>query len=135
MKTIEFKLQRVIPAPPDEVYDAWLNPEVPGNPWHLADKFLLNPAVDGFFYWTMKGTAHYGRFTTLERPGRVEHTWVSPNTLGYESTVSVRFEKQGQGTLMVLVHSGLPEDEKARSHEKGWNYFLGTFLEQFRHQS
>jgi len=29
------------------------------------------------------------------------------------------------------VHSGLPDHELARGHEKGWNYFLGIYLEQF----
>jgi hypothetical protein len=32
---------------------------------------------------------------------------------------------------MTLVHSGLPDHELARAHEKGWNYFLETFREQF----
>ena len=32
---------------------------------------------------------------------------------------------------MTLVHSDLPDDDKAKSHEKGWNYFLGVFTEQF----
>jgi uncharacterized protein YndB with AHSA1/START domain len=130
-KTLEFKFERTIPAPLDEVYDAWLNPKIPGTPWHEADKLILNPKVDGFFYWLIRGTPHYGRFTEIERPGRIQHTWVSPNTLGEESIVTVTFTKQGEDTLMTLVHSGLPDDDKARSHEKGWNYFLGRFSEQF----
>jgi uncharacterized protein YndB with AHSA1/START domain len=130
-KTLEFKFERTIPAPLDEVYDAWLNPKIPGTPWHEADKLILNPKVDGFFYWLIRGTPHYGRFTEIERPGRIQHTWVSPNTLGEESMVTVTFTKQGEDTLMTLVHSGLPDDDKARSHEKGWNYFLGRFSEQF----
>jgi hypothetical protein len=32
---------------------------------------------------------------------------------------------------MTLVHSELPDHELARGHEKGWNYFLGIFREQF----
>ena len=130
-KTLEFKFERTIPAPLDEVYDAWLNPKIPGTPWHEADKLILNPKVDGFFYWLIRGTPHYGRFTEIERPGRIQHTWVSPSTLGEESMVTVTFTKQGEDTLMTLVHSGLPDDDKARSHEKGWNYFLGRFSEQF----
>ena len=132
-KTLEFKFERTIPAPPDEVFDAWLNPKIPGNPWNAADKLILNPKVDGCFYWTFKstGTPHFGRFTEVARPGRIQHTWMSPNTLGQESTVTLTFEKKGDGTLMTLIHSGLPDDEKARSHEKGWGYFLGMFPEQF----
>jgi uncharacterized protein YndB with AHSA1/START domain len=126
-KTIEFKFERTIAALPGEVFDGWLNPKIPGTPWNMADALLLNPKVDGFFYWNVHGISHYGRFTAVDRPDRIQHTWVSPNTLGEESTVTLTFRKKGEDTLMTLVHSGLPNDEKAKSHEKGWNYFLDIF--------
>jgi hypothetical protein len=56
---------------------------------------------------------------------------MSPNTLGQESIVTLTFKKQGEVTLMTLVHSELPDHELARGHEKGWNYFLQIFHEQF----
>jgi uncharacterized protein YndB with AHSA1/START domain len=130
-KTIEFKFERKIPASPVEVFEGWLNPKIPGNPWNIAEKYLLDPKVDGFFYWTFKETPHYGRFTEIERPRRIQHTWMSPNTLGQESKVTLTFEKQGADTLMTLVHSDLPDHELARGHEKGWSYFLGVYVEQF----
>jgi len=130
-KTIEFTIERTIPASPDEVYNGWLNPKIPGNPWNAAEKFILEPKIDGLFYWTLKGTSHYGRFTEIERSSRIQHTWMSPNTLGQESTVTLTFKKQGENTLMTLVHSNLPDHELAKGHSKGWNYFLGIFLEQF----
>src|SRR6266571_4001554 len=110
-KTLECKFERTIPAPLGEGFDGWLDPKIPGNPWNAADKLMLNPEV--------------------ERPGRIQHTWVSPNTLGEESMVTVTFKKQGEETLMTLVHSDLPDHELARGHEKGWNYFLEIFREQF----
>jgi len=134
-KTLEIRVERTIPAPPREVHDAWLNPKIPGNPWNAAERFVLHPKVDGLFYWTLKGTAHYGRFTEIERPGRIQHTWVSPNTLGEESIVTVTFAKHGENTLMTLVHSDLPDTDEARGHERGWNYFLGIFCEQFANGS
>jgi uncharacterized protein YndB with AHSA1/START domain len=130
-KTLEFKVERTIPALPSEVFDAWLDPRIPGTPWNAAERFIVDSKVDGLFYWTLKGMSHYGRFTEIERPGRIQHTWVSPNTLGQESIVTVTFKKQGEHTLMTLVHSDLPDDEKAWGHENGWNYFLGVFREQF----
>jgi uncharacterized protein YndB with AHSA1/START domain len=99
------------------------------RPWNMAEKFLLNPTVDGFFYWAVKGTPHYGRFTAVERPDRIQHTWMSPNTSGLESTVTVTFKGKGKDTLMTLVHSGLPDTDGGRSHEKGWNFFLDKFLQ------
>jgi uncharacterized protein YndB with AHSA1/START domain len=126
-----FKVERTIPAALAEVFDAWLNLKIPGNPWNAADKVMLNPKVDGLFYWRMMGTSHYGRFTKVERPGRIEHTWVSPNTLREESTVTVTFQKKGEDTLMTLVHSDLPDTDEGRSHKEGWNYFLNIFPEQF----
>jgi uncharacterized protein YndB with AHSA1/START domain len=130
-KTIEVTIERTIPTSPGEAFDAWLNPKIPGNPWNMAEKLLLNPTVDGFFYWAVKGTPHYGRFTAVERPGRIQHTWMSPNTSGLESTVTVTFKGKGKDTLMTLVHSGLPDTDGGRSHEKGWNYFLDMFPGQF----
>jgi uncharacterized protein YndB with AHSA1/START domain len=130
-KTIEIKDERTIPAPPGEVFDAWLNPKIPGNPWNAAEKFILDRRVDGLFYWTLKRTSHYGRFTEVERPGRIQHTWVSPNTLGQESIVTLTFKKQGHDTLMTLVHGNLPDTDEARGHAKGWSYFLEIFREQF----
>ncbi len=44
-KTIEVKLERTIPAPPNEVFDAWLNPKIPGNPWNAA------PFMPFFILW------------------------------------------------------------------------------------
>jgi uncharacterized protein YndB with AHSA1/START domain len=130
-KTLEFKFARTIPAPPSEVFDGWLNPKIPGNPWNMAEKLLLNAQVDGFFYWLIKGNSHYGRFTEMERPIRIQHTWMSRSTLGEETTVTLTFKRQGEDTLMTLVHSGIPDTEAGRAHEKGWNYFLDLFPLQF----
>lgn len=130
-KNIEFKVERTIQASPDVVYSAWLNPKLPGNPWNMADKLIFNPEVDGFFYWLIDEVSHYGRFTEIKPGARIRHTWVSPNTLGQESNVTVSFRKKGTGTAMTLVHSDLPDTKEARSHEKGWNYFLDQFPKQF----
>lgn len=130
-KTIEVLVERTIPASQGEVFDAWLNPGIPGNPWNMADKVILNPEVDGLFYWAVHGIPHYGRFTEVKRPARIRHTWMSPNTSGLESAVTVTFKKRGKDTLMTLVHSGLPDTDGGRSHRKGWNYFLDIFPRQF----
>jgi len=130
-KKIEVKVERTIPASREEVFDAWFNAKIPGNPWNLADKYILDPKADGLFYWSMKDNAHYGRFVVVDRPNRIQNTWVSRSTHGEETMVTIEFKSQGEDTVMTLVHSDLPDTEGGRGHEKGWNYFLNIFPEQF----
>ena len=132
-KTIEVKVERTIPASLEMVFDGWLNPKTPGTPWNESGKLIFDPKVDGLFYWSFKptGTPHFGRFTELERPNRIQHTWMSPNTSGIESNVTVTFKKKGSSTLMTITHSGLPDTEGGRSHERGWSFFLSKFPDQF----
>jgi len=131
-KTVEVKVERTIPAPPGEVFDAWLNSKTPGSPWHENEKLIVNPTVDGLWFWrSVGGTPHYGRFIEIARPGRLQHSWMSPYTLGEESTVTVSFQKNGDDTLMTLVHSGLPNDDMAKAHDKGWTSISDKFCAAF----
>ena len=134
--TVEIKVERTIPAPPDEVFDAWLDPTVAGTLWHEHDKLIFNPKVDGLWYLRSlahrcEGTPHYGRFTEIERPGRIQHSWMSRHTLGEETMVTITFRRKGEGTLMTVVHSGLPAGDMAAAHEKGWNSIGDTFGNAF----
>ena len=87
--------------------------------------------MDGLFYWLFKQTPHYGRFTIVDRPSKVQYTWMSIRTRGLESLVTVTFQKEGEDTLLTLRHENLPDDEHGRSHEKGWGYFLTQFAVRF----
>jgi uncharacterized protein YndB with AHSA1/START domain len=130
--TLEIKVERTIAAPPREVFDAWLDPKIPGSPWHQNEKLIVDLKVDGLWYWvSLGGTAHYGRFIEINRPGRIQHSWMSRNTLGEDSTVTVTFQTKGEGTLMTLVHSGLPNEDMAKAHEKGWNSIFDKFSNIF----
>lgn len=128
-ETIEVKVERTIPASPEAVYDAWLDPQVPGTPWHESGKLILNAEVDGLFYWAFKptGTPHFGRFTELDRPRRLQYSWMSPNTLGRETTVTVSLVAKGDATVFSLVHANLPDTSGGKSHANGWTYFLEQF--------
>jgi uncharacterized protein YndB with AHSA1/START domain len=131
-KTVEITVERTIPAAPGEVFDAWLDPAIPGAFGHENEKLIVDLKVDGLWYWRSRGgTPHYGRFIEIARGSRLQHSWMSPNTLGKESIVTVTFEKTEDGTLMTILHSGLPNDDMARAHEKGWNSILDEFAKNF----
>jgi uncharacterized protein YndB with AHSA1/START domain len=139
-KTVDVTIERTILAPPAEVFDGWLDPEVPGTVWHGHEKLIFNPEIDGLWYLLSlvhrrEGTPHYGRFIDINRPSRIQHSWMSRNTLGEETTVTVTFRKKGEDTLITILHSGLPDADMATAHEKGWNSILSKFSNIFVSES
>jgi uncharacterized protein YndB with AHSA1/START domain len=135
-KTVDVTIERTILAPPAEVFDGWLDPEVPGTVWHGHEKLIFNPEIDGLWYLLSlvhrrEGTPHYGRFIDINRPSRIQHSWMSRNTLGEETTVTVTFRKKGEDTLLSVLHSGLPNADMATVHENGWNFILEKFSNSF----
>jgi len=144
IKTIDFNLSRVIPAKPAEVFDAWLDPNHAGSPWYGVKRAIIQAEKDGLFYRMHLSEpdangetfelAHYGRFIAVDRPKRIQHTWVSQHTRGLESIVTVSLTPQGQQTLLTLRHEGVPDDEMGRMHEFGWKHYLDALSSQFMKQ-
>jgi uncharacterized protein YndB with AHSA1/START domain len=112
MKLIDIAVSRRIPAPAESVFDVWMDPKSPGGPWFGAERSIIQPQVDGFFYFAVKHEgrmwAHYGRFLAIERPRRVEYTWMSEATKGAESVVEVTFEPSGNQTETHIASLGRP---------------------------
>jgi uncharacterized protein YndB with AHSA1/START domain len=135
MKLIDITVSRAIPAPAENVFDVWIDPKSPGGPWFGAKRVILNPAVDGLFYFAVEHEGrtwpHYGRFILIERPRQVEYTWVSEATKGVESVVTVTFERRGDQTEVTLRHSGVPDDEMGHQHKEGWTWVLSMLAERF----
>ena len=133
MKFIDITVARSIPAPAEKVFDVWINPKSPGGPWFGAERVILNPAVDGLFYFAVKHEGrtwpHYGRFVKLDRPRCIEHTWMSEATKGAESVVTITLEPQGDQTQVTLRHSGVPDDELGHQHKEGWTWMLSALAD------
>ncbi len=128
MNLTEVTVSRTIPASAEKVFDMWMNPKGPGGPWFGVERLIFNPAVDGLFYSLVKHDGslhpHYGRFIRIDRPYRIEHTWMSKGTKGEESVVNITLEPRGDDTEMTIRHSGLPDDEVGRRHKDGWAWIL-----------
>jgi uncharacterized protein YndB with AHSA1/START domain len=135
MNLTDVTVTRTIPAPAEEVFDVWIDPESPGGPWFGADRVILNPVVDGLFYLAVKHEGriwpHYGRFVRIDRPDLVEYTWVSVATKGVESVVAVTFTARGAQTEVTLKHTGVPDDDLGRQHKDGWAWVLSMLAERF----
>lgn len=135
LNTIEVKVRRTIPAKPADVYDAWLDPRLPGNPWHDSDMRIFEPKVDALYYFVHVTQTwrrpHFGRFLVLDRPRRVQQTLMSQSSRGLESLLTLTFEPVDANTLLTLHHANLPDGEDGRLHEQGWDHYLELLAGRF----
>ena len=133
--TTTLTVRRTIAASPGEVFDLWLDAEQPGSPWFGVARAIVHPEVDGLFYHLVqfegRDWAHYGRFIVLDRPRRIEHSWVSAATGGLESIVQLDLAPEAGQTVVTLRHSNVPDDELGRSHAEGWGQILDAIAERF----
>jgi uncharacterized protein YndB with AHSA1/START domain len=136
MKTTEINLTRLIEAQPEEVYEVWLDQSCPGSPWFGVPKVILNPQIDGLFYSMYKiearEIAHYGRFIDLNRPSKIQYTWVSEATHGLETLLTVSFEPMNGRTQVSVNHSNVPDDEAGKRHQHAWGFVLNRIASHFK---
>lgn len=142
MKTYELTINRTLPATPEEVYDAWLDPSLPCNPWNGSEKIEWHPKEGNLWYFLHKSEKseprdrpHFGRFATLERGKKIVLDWMSYNTCGMESRVTVTLKAQGKDTLLTLQHANIPDNELGRAHEGGWAHYSGLLEQNFAKQA
>ena len=124
------RVQRVMPATPDVVFDQWLDPE------SLADwmcprpdrcvAITIEPRVGGLVHFDVdhSGTSVLitGQFLVIDRPHLLRFTWTNSNWADptAASIVNVAFEPVGvDQTLMSIEHSLLPPYE-LDNFANGW---------------
>jgi len=123
------RIERIIPAPIEEVFSAWTDPESMSlwlSPIGHAD-VEVDPRVDGRFRVVMVGAdvsiEHSGEYLVFDPPRVLSFTWRSPYTGPEASVVTVTLTPEGETTRMVLVHERLPA-EQVTPHEEGWGSIL-----------
>jgi uncharacterized protein YndB with AHSA1/START domain len=135
MQLTDITVARTVPASAERIFDAWLDSSRPGGPWFGAARMILNPVVDGLFYFAVEHEGriwpHYGRFLRIERPRLIEHTWMSEGTKGAESIVTITLDPHGDTTEVTLRHARVPDDEMGHRHAEGWTWMLTTLAEKY----
>jgi uncharacterized protein YndB with AHSA1/START domain len=136
LETEILRIERTFAAPPEEVFDAWTNPEVLRRWWAVQPSWRTPVAdvdlrVDGGYRLSMEdpdsGEIHtvFGEYREVRRPERLVYTWTWEGTgpmAGHESLVTVEFRGVGEGggTLVVLEHAGLLDAASRDRHRGGW---------------
>jgi uncharacterized protein YndB with AHSA1/START domain len=134
----ELRMERLFDAPPEVVFDTYLDPGaqyeiwddmVPG--WSLR-KFDIDLRLGGT--WTIE-FGEPGRtpdrvtsvFTVIERPHRLvveESTYSSRYDATVRTTVDMTFEPHEAGTLLRIEQTGFATEEARDGMADGWPAFL-----------
>jgi uncharacterized protein YndB with AHSA1/START domain len=136
-------VRKMLPASCEEVFDAWLDSEgmrqwmCPGPVTN--SEVTLEPRVGGRFRILMKSPKanydHTGEFRVLDRPSKLQFTWVSTGTDHQETLVTVELHKRGPQCELVLTHERFPRGEAVSEHKRGWGEIvdkLDSYLAQKR---
>jgi len=127
------KQKVIIPASPQEVYDAYTDPKK-----HTAfteSKATGKPTVGGKF--TAWDGYIFGKYLELDNGKRVVQEWTSTDfPEGYgPSQLELCFNKVLEGTELIMVHSNVPE-EIADDAADGWiEWYWNPLKKYFSEQS
>ena len=126
-------VERRIAAPPERVFDAWLDPAGVGR-WLFAtpdgkmEEVEIDPRVGGrFLIAERRGdelAEHFGEYLEIDRPRRLVFTML-PEADGNPTRVTVTIRSDGRGSHLTLVHEIDPKwaayEERTR---EGWANIL-----------
>jgi uncharacterized protein YndB with AHSA1/START domain len=125
------ELERRIAAPPETVFVYFTDPERYRR-WQGVDA-ELDPRPGGLFRVVMNsdGIVARGEFLEVDPPRRLVFSWGWEGVDGLlpgVSTVEVVLERDGDGTVLHLRHSGLPNEPACQLHSYGWGVGLDNLV-------
>ena len=132
---------RIIAAPTQRVFDAWIDPEHrkkwwAAEPGMTCDFAEIDARVGGRFRINMKQRYHdgihewvcVGEFRLVDPPRKLVFTWswehedaVVPGSAARDTLVTVEFRTVDGGTEVAVTHEQFATDAIRADHEKGWN--------------
>lgn len=113
-----------IAAPPERVFEYFTEPNAIVR-W-MGEHAVLDPRPGGEFTLYIAGVPVQGRYLEVDPPRRIVITWGRGGDKNFPpgaSVLEVTLTAKVDGTIVHIVHSGLPKVE-ARKHEVGWTHYL-----------
>lgn len=115
----------LIAAPPELVFAFFTDPELYSR-W-MGREATLDPRPGGIYRCVVHDRATVlGEYVLVEPPNHIEFTWGFEGGSGVapgSSRVSVTLTPVPEGTLLRLVHTGLPHPALP-GHDTGWSGYL-----------
>jgi len=139
MTDLKVNIEKIINAPIDKVFDAWLDPE-------MMSKFMMgmpdmpqsdvenDPREGGSFtiimHYRGEKLPHTGKYLEISRPDKLVFTWASHHSVVDNSTVTLNFTKiDDHRTNIALTHVRFIDEEARSAHEGGWGCILDKLNE------
>ena len=138
MTELTLNISKIIHAPIEKVFDAWLNPillskfmtPMPGMP----ESDVENDARQGGSFTIIMHVGdeklpHTGKYLEINRPNKLVFTWASHRSPD-DSKVTLNFTRIDDHKTEVSLSQVKFIDEEARSdHEGGWSNILDKLNE------
>ena len=129
-KTTTIKQKIVLDAPPNEVYEAFLNPKKHSD---FTGSEATGKAEVGAEFTAWDGYIS-GKNLELEKDKRIVQEWTTTEwPSGYSPSILELLLKEVDGkTELTMIHSRIPADQKEEL-KQGWtNYYWGPLKRYFR---
>ena len=132
MNDLTVTVRKILPASREEVFDAWLDAEgmrewmCPGPV--TSSEVTLEPRVGGNFRIVMMARnaqfVNTGEFRVLDRPARLQFTWLSSRWEYQETLVTVELFSRESQCELVLTHERFPVKHSSTQLAAGWSQIL-----------
>lgn len=130
---LSLELSRRFDAPPERVFDAWMTKswcEWLGTAVARCELVAMNPRVGGAFHLRMhlpdRVVELTGEYHEIKRPERLVISWIGDGTR-FDTTITVIFKRDGQGTLMTLRQEGFKDPTVRDGFVRGWSAAGNSF--------
>ena len=138
--TYELRLERQYDAPPETVFDAFVDPDAQaelhgeGNPDWIVHRVETDVRVGGTSTYVMGATGQEPdvetrTYSVVERPHRLvfRHSmavaeWGAPVV----TEMTLTFEERDGGTFLTMVQTGFDTEERRDEFLGGWPTYLET---------
>lgn len=138
---VEVRAAQRFSAPPEKVFDAWIDPATAGRwlfatAWRPMSKATIDARAGGAFRFEErpggKGAVQAGRYLEVDRPGRLVLTLLGGESGQDAARVSVTIIPLEAGCELTLVHEGVLPRDAARVEGRwiGMLYGLAAMLDE-----
>lgn len=136
-------IRRMLAASREEVFDAWLDAQGMGE-WMRPNLVTncaveLEPRVGGHFRIIMTQPdatfVNTGEFRVLDRPAKLQFTWVSSRWAYEETLVTVELHQRQAQCELILTHERFPLEHSGEQLVNGWTQILEKLSNHFGYRA